>query len=57
VSPRLLDGLGVVGDEAFCRGRIKAYAAAGMTMPVILPFVPEGADRAASLRRTLTAFP
>jgi probable F420-dependent oxidoreductase len=57
VSPRLLDGLGVVGDEAFCRGRIKAYAAAGMTMPVILPFVPEGADRAASLRRTLAAFP
>jgi probable F420-dependent oxidoreductase len=57
VSPRVLDGLGVVGDEAFCRERIKAYAAAGMTMPVILPFVPEGANRAASLRRTLTAFP
>jgi probable F420-dependent oxidoreductase len=57
VSPRVLDGLGVVGDEAFCRARIKAYADAGMTMPVILPFVPEGADRAASLRRTLTAFP
>jgi probable F420-dependent oxidoreductase len=57
VSPRVLDGLGVVGDEAFCRARIKAYADAGLTMPVILPFVPEGADRAASLRRTLTAFP
>ena len=57
VSPRVLDGLGVVGDEAFCRARLQAYADAGMTMPVILPFVPEGADRAASLRRTLTAFP
>jgi probable F420-dependent oxidoreductase len=57
VSPRVLDGLGVIGDEAFCRGRIKAYADAGLTMPTILPFVPEGADRAASLRRTLTAFP
>ena len=57
VSSRVLDGLGVVGNEAFCRERIKAYAAAGMTMPVILPFVPEGANRAASLRRTLTAFP
>ena len=57
VSPRVLDGLGVVGDEAFCRARIQAYADAGLTMPVILPFVPEGADRAVSLRRTLTAFP
>jgi probable F420-dependent oxidoreductase len=57
VSPRVLDGLGVVGDETFCRARIKTYADAGMTMPVVLPFVPEGADRAASLRRTLTAFP
>jgi len=57
VSSRVLDGLGVVGDEAFCRTRLAAYAAAGMTMPVILPFVPEGANRAASLRRTLTAFP
>jgi probable F420-dependent oxidoreductase len=57
VSPRVLDGLGVVGDEAFCRERIGAYAKAGLTMPVVLPFVPEGADRAASLRRTLTAFP
>ena len=57
VSPRVLDGLGVVGNEAFCRERMKAYAAAGMTMPVILPFVPDGANRAASLRRTLTAFP
>ena len=57
VSPRVLDGLGMVGDEAFCRERIKAYAAAGLTLPVILPFVPEGVDRAASLRRTLGAFP
>jgi hypothetical protein len=57
VSPRVLDGLGVIGDEAFCRARIKAYADAGLTMPTILPFVPEGVDRAASLRRTLTAFP
>jgi len=57
VSPRVLDGLGVVGDERFCRERLKAFADAGLTMPTILPFVPEGADRAASLRRTLGAFP
>jgi alkanesulfonate monooxygenase SsuD/methylene tetrahydromethanopterin reductase-like flavin-dependent oxidoreductase (luciferase family) len=57
VSPRVLDGLGVVGDEDFCRERIKAFADAGLTMPVILPFVPDGADRAASQRRTFAAFP
>ena len=57
VSPRVLDGLGVVGDERFCRERFEAYARAGLTLPVVLPFVPEGADRLASLRRTLAAFP
>jgi probable F420-dependent oxidoreductase len=57
VSGRVLDGLGVVGDERFCRERFEAYARAGLTMPVVLPYVPDGADRAASLRRTLAAFP
>jgi len=57
VSPRVLDGLGVVGDERFCRERFAAYARAGLTLPVVLPFVHEGADRLASLRRTLGAFP
>ena len=57
VSPRVLDGLGVVGDEKFCRERFAEYARAGLTMPVVLPYVPEGVDRAASLRRTLGAFP
>ena len=57
VSPRVLDGLGVVWNEAFCRERFAAYARAGLTMPVVLPYVPEGVDRAASLRRTLGALP
>ena len=56
VSPRMLDGLGVVGDEAFCRGRIAEFAASGLTQPVIVPFAPPGADRAALLR-TLRSFP
>jgi probable F420-dependent oxidoreductase len=56
VSPRMLDGLGVVGDEAFCRERIAAFARAGVTQPVVVPFAPPGADRA-SLLRTLRAFP
>jgi probable F420-dependent oxidoreductase len=58
VSRRVLDGLGVVGDEAFCRARIGAFAGAGLTQPVILPFAPAGAaDPRAALLRTLRAFP
>jgi probable F420-dependent oxidoreductase len=56
ISPAMLDGLGVVGDEAFCRARIEAFARSGLTQPVIVPFAPAGADRA-SLLRTLRAFP
>ncbi|MBF8288016.1 MAG: Bac luciferase protein [Candidatus Rokubacteria bacterium] len=56
VSPRVLDGLGVVGDEAFCRERIAAFARAGLTQPVILPFAPGGAGDPAALLRTLRAF-
>jgi probable F420-dependent oxidoreductase len=56
VSPRMLDGLGVVGDEAFCRARIAEFARTGLTQPVVVPFAPAGADRAALLR-TLRTFP
>jgi hypothetical protein len=52
----MLDGLGVVGDEAFCRARIAEFARTGLTQPVIVPFAAAGADRA-SLLRTLRAFP
>ncbi len=56
ISPHMLDGLGVVGDEVFCRARIAEFAASGLTQPVIVPFAPPGADKAALLR-TLRAFP
>ena len=56
ISPRVLEGLGVVGDEASCRDRIEAFARAGLTMPVVLPFTATGADPRASLLRTLRAF-
>jgi len=56
ISPRVLEGLGVVGDEAACRDRIEAFARVGVTMPVVLPFTPTGADPRASLLRTLRAF-
>jgi probable F420-dependent oxidoreductase len=59
VSERFLDGLGVVGDEAFCRARIDEFARAGLTMPVVLPFNPAaaaGGDPRPTLLRTLRAF-
>jgi len=56
ISPGFLDGLGVVGDEAFCRARIDAFARAGLTMPVVVPISHEK-DVRSSLMRTLRAFP
>src|SRR6266403_904842 len=59
ISPRVLDGCGVVGDEAFCRARIEAFARAGLTQPVVLPFNPAaaaGGDSRPALLRTLRAF-
>ncbi|HEU5320573.1 MAG TPA: LLM class flavin-dependent oxidoreductase, partial [Methylomirabilota bacterium] len=56
VSPRLLDGLGVVGTEASCRARLAEFARAGLTQPVVLPFAPAGAGEAPdTLLRTLRA--
>ncbi|HEX5815973.1 MAG TPA: LLM class F420-dependent oxidoreductase [Methylomirabilota bacterium] len=56
ISPRVLDGLGVVGDEATCREQLAAFERAGLTMPVVLPFTPSGAEPRAALLRTLRAF-
>jgi len=56
VSPRMLDALGVIGPERYCRERIAEFAGAGLTMPVVVPFAPEG-DRQASMLRTIRAFP
>jgi alkanesulfonate monooxygenase SsuD/methylene tetrahydromethanopterin reductase-like flavin-dependent oxidoreductase (luciferase family) len=57
VSPRFLDGLGVVGPAAFCRERIAEFTRAGLTQPVIVPFAPGGADARAAQLDTLRAFP
>ena len=58
VSPRFLDGLGVVGPAALCRERIAAFSRAGLTQPVIVPFAPgAGGDARAAQLRTLRAFP
>ena len=56
LSPRMLGALGVVGDEGHCRERIAEFSRVGLTMPVVVPFAPEG-DRKASMLRTVRTFP
>ena len=56
VSPRFLDGLGVIGPAGFCRERVGQFAKAGLTMPVIMPFSPD-ADPRPSLLGTIRSFP
>ncbi len=55
ISGRFLDGLGVVGPEAFCRDRIAQYVKAGLTQPVVMPF-SGGADPGKTIPRTVRAF-
>lgn len=55
ISPRVLDAFGVVGPEADCRERMAEFSRAGLTMPVVVPFAPDG-DRRASMLRTIRAF-
>jgi len=56
VSPRFLDGLGVIGPADICRERVAQFAKAGLTMPVIMPFSPDSDPRPALLR-TIRGFP
>ena len=60
VSERFLDAVGVVGPEDFARARIAEFVRAGLTMPVVVPFSPDGAgasDPMPGLLRTIRTFP
>jgi probable F420-dependent oxidoreductase len=56
LSPRMLDGLGVVGPADFCRARLQEFARYGLTQPVVVPFSPDP-DPRDSLLRTVRSFP
>ncbi len=56
ISPRFLDAMGIVGPADFCRQRIKDYANAGLTQPLVFPFTPDP-QPLPSLLRTAQAFP
>jgi len=56
ISPRFLDGLGLVGPADFCRQRLQDFAKAGLTQTVVFPFSPDPAPFS-SLLRTVQVFP
>jgi probable F420-dependent oxidoreductase len=56
ISPRMLEGLGVIGLADACRARVREFAGSGLTQPVIVPFSPDP-DPRASLLRTIRTFP
>jgi probable F420-dependent oxidoreductase len=56
ISPRMLEGLGVIGPADACRARVEEFARSGLTQPVIVPFSADP-DPRASILRTIRTFP
>jgi probable F420-dependent oxidoreductase len=54
VSDRMVDAIDVMGDEATVEATMRAYADAGVDVPVLMP-LPWGKDRRASAERAIRA--
>ncbi len=54
VSDRMCDAIDVLGDAAHVHATVKAYADAGVDVPVVMP-MPWGPDRMAVVRATMEA--
>jgi alkanesulfonate monooxygenase SsuD/methylene tetrahydromethanopterin reductase-like flavin-dependent oxidoreductase (luciferase family) len=54
ISDRMLDALLPIGPAARCREHIAAFCAAGVTLPIVLPY-PVGEDYTSAVHRTLEA--
>ena len=54
VSDRMVDAIDVMGDEDTVHATMRAYADAGVEVPILMP-LPWGADRRASAERTIRA--
>ncbi len=54
VSDRMVDAIDVMGDEDTVHATMRAYADAGVDVPVLMP-LPWGADRRASAERAIRA--
>lgn len=54
VSDRMVDGIDVMGDERVVHDTMRAYADAGVDVPILMP-LPWGRDRRASAETTIRA--
>jgi alkanesulfonate monooxygenase SsuD/methylene tetrahydromethanopterin reductase-like flavin-dependent oxidoreductase (luciferase family) len=54
ISDRMVEALGVIGTEDDCRAHIRQFVAAGVDLPIIMPFAPDAA--LSSYWRTISAF-
>lgn len=54
ISDRMVEALGVIGTEAACQDHVRRFVAAGVTLPIIMPFAPDASQ--ASYLRTIAAF-
>jgi alkanesulfonate monooxygenase SsuD/methylene tetrahydromethanopterin reductase-like flavin-dependent oxidoreductase (luciferase family) len=54
ISDRLLDELLPIGSAEHCREHIAAFRAAGVALPIVVPY-PVGEDYGSAVRRTLDA--
>jgi hypothetical protein len=50
----MVEALGVIGSAEFCRAQIGRFAAAGIDLPIVMPFAPE--PLVSSYAQTLAAF-
>jgi alkanesulfonate monooxygenase SsuD/methylene tetrahydromethanopterin reductase-like flavin-dependent oxidoreductase (luciferase family) len=54
ISDRMVEALGVIGSADSCLQQLQQFAAAGIDLPIVMPFAP--VPEAAAYRRTITAF-
>ena len=54
ISDRMVEALGVIGTAEACREQIRQFVAAGIDLPIVMPFAPESA--ATAYLRTIAAF-
>jgi probable F420-dependent oxidoreductase len=54
ISDRMVTALGVIGSESACQAQVQQFAAAGVNLPIIMPFAPTLHPQA--YQRTIAAF-
>lgn len=55
IADHMVDALGVIGSAEDCRRKVTEFAAAGVDMPIILPFTPER-ELSPAYQRTIGTF-